>query len=119
MGDDKTVYLLAPSESGRLRELSLQSDEWNILRLIDGRRSIADIVASSEGEEEPARLHLAQLKLAGLIIEGGSVATETSSMLEQQIGRLAGMFESYLTEKKADEPETHNRISSIVTETIE
>jgi hypothetical protein len=93
--DASTVYALAPAESGQIRNVSLRPEEWNVLALVDGRRSIDDIlIASPLGSMETLH-HLASLQLAGLV----KPATHTADhdKLESMVDHLSQMIEGYLT----------------------
>lgn len=72
------------------------------MALVDGRRSLAEVVKLSAMAQEDALLQLAHLKLAGIITRTERKAEQDSPQLEKMVNRLAGLFEEYLTEKKID-----------------
>lgn len=93
--DAATVYALAPAESGQVRNVSLKPEEWNVLALVDGRRTIDDIlIASPLGSMETLH-HLASLQLAGLIKPAAHTADRDK--LESMVNHLSQLIENYLT----------------------
>ncbi len=102
LGDLSDVYVISASQGGRTREVSMQAREWNLMALVDGRRSLAEVVKLSAMAQEDALLQLAHLKLAGIITRTERKAEQDSPQLEKMVNRLAGLFEEYLTEKKID-----------------
>ncbi len=81
--------------SDRNRDISLQTDEWNLLARIDGRKTVQQLIDESGLGEVKALEKLAALKLAGLI----SLQTESISerdRLDGMINRVAGLLEDYL-----------------------
>jgi hypothetical protein len=105
----EAVMTISASQSGRSRDVSLEAAEWNILALVDGHRSLNQICQNSPFDEQTTMSKLAQLKLAGLITQTERKPTTSSDQLEQMIDRLAGLFESYLTEKTAGRSATASR----------
>lgn len=108
------VYIISASQGGRTRDVSLEAREWNLMALVDGYRSINEVVQYSRMKKDEALRKLAQLKLAGIITKTEKKEVpKVSDNVEQMVNRLAGLFEDYLTEKK------QNRLSDRnVTETI-
>jgi hypothetical protein len=99
LGDVSSVYALATTETQRLRDVSLRGAEWNVMTLVNGFRSVSEIVAASPmGHNDTLRV-LAQLKLAGMITPAEVQQRPPSSEIDGQINRLARLFEDYLTEK--------------------
>ncbi|MBD3333861.1 DUF4388 domain-containing protein [candidate division GN15 bacterium] len=107
--NSEAVMTISASQSGRSRDVSLEAAEWNILALVDGHRSLNQICQNSPFDEQTTMSKLAQLKLAGLITQTERKPTTSSDQLEQMIDRLAGLFESYLTEKTAGRSATSSR----------
>lgn len=100
MPDFSTVYQLAPSESGQKRDISLEPEEWNVLALIDGHRTINNIVAASSLESIETLKCLASLQLAGLICPVQKPASE-SDRLAVMADRLSQLIEDFLTDRVA------------------
>lgn len=94
--DFSTVYGLAPAEAGQVRTLSLTQDEWNVLALVDGRRSINDITAISTLAPHMTLQVIASLQLAGLIRPAPQADPDK---LEAMVDRLSRLIEDYLTRK--------------------
>lgn len=103
--DMNTALSIAQAATGHGVDIALAPEEWNLLALIDGRRTIKDIVEISNLSEVDTLKKLAALKLAGLIGlagnggSGNSKETEEmegSERLEAMMGRLAGMMEEFL-----------------------
>lgn len=100
--------LIAQAAAGHGINIELSPEEWNLLALIDGRRTIADIVEISNLSEIETLKKLAALKLAGLISESesapektetasGDVVTQSSTQLTAMMQRLTTLLEDYLT----------------------
>ncbi|HWR83571.1 MAG TPA: DUF4388 domain-containing protein [Candidatus Deferrimicrobium sp.] len=101
--DRDAVYTIAASQAGRTRAVTMRSVEWNVMALVDGRRSVNEICMVSPIDQNETLTRLAQLKLAGIITKterqaAGPVAQPVAP-LEQAVQRLAELFENYLTEK--------------------
>jgi hypothetical protein len=98
--DLDAVYTISASQGGRTRAVALQAEEWNIMALVDGRRTINEICKVSPLGREESLKKLAQLKLAGLITKTDKRGSHPDSHeLEKMVNRLANLFEDYLTEK--------------------
>ncbi|MFQ6008461.1 MAG: DUF4388 domain-containing protein [Candidatus Zixiibacteriota bacterium] len=98
--DLDAVYTISASQGGRTRAVTLQAEEWNIMALVDGRRTINEICKASPLGREETLKKLAQLKLAGLITKTDKLGSQADSHeLEKMVNRLANLFEDYLTEK--------------------
>jgi hypothetical protein len=108
--DLKTVYTISASQKGRQRDVSLKADEWNIMALVDGHRSLEDVCKLAPCAREEALRYLAHLKLAGIITKTERKAGATSPHLEKMVERLAGMFEDYLAAKTTSSAGTANRL---------
>ncbi len=93
------VFALAPSQEHRIRQITLHSQEWNILTLVDGHRTVDDICRISPIERQDTLTKLAQLKLAGIITISDKRPSAEPANLEGMVNRLAGLFESYLLQK--------------------
>jgi len=107
--DLEQVYTISASQAGRTRSVTMKASEWNIMALVDGRRSLDQICQASPLDREQTLNRLAQLKLSGLITKVDRKAeskTESpgvggSSNLEALASRLGRLLEDYLTEKTA------------------
>ncbi|MCK4594451.1 DUF4388 domain-containing protein [bacterium] len=64
--------------AGRVGDIHLSPDEWKVLSLVDGRRSIADICSDSEIDEVSTLQIIEQLLGIGLLqqLTGGSPSLE-------------------------------------------
>lgn len=115
--DLNEVYVISAAQHDRTRDVSLKAREWNIMALVDGYRSINDIISYGSVDSGDALKQLAQLKLAGIITKAGIKKKDTapSDNLEKMVNRLAGLFDEYLTENKTAN-RMENRISK---ETLE
>ncbi|MCP4566168.1 MAG: DUF4388 domain-containing protein [FCB group bacterium] len=96
--DFSTVYTLTPSETDQRRDIALEPDEWNILALVDGHRSMTEIVTASSLESLETLKHLASLQLSGLIRTSRPGAGKQDK-LESMVDRLSQLIEDYLTQK--------------------
>jgi len=95
--DLTTVFALVPAQPGQIRDISLEPEEWNILALIDGHRSIEKIVSISPLEPAGTLRRLTSLKLAGLIAPVGE-NRENPDKLDAMIDNLGGLIKEYLGE---------------------
>ncbi len=43
LADHDEVYTISAAQAGRCRDISLQAKEWNVMALVDGRRSVNEI----------------------------------------------------------------------------
>ncbi len=102
--DLDVVFSLSAAQQGRGRAVTLEATEWNVMALVDGRRSVREICKISPVSEQETRTKMAQLLLAGIITKTDR-KPQSSVDFERMANRLAGLFEEYLTEKK-----THNRL---------
>lgn len=93
--DFSTVYALAPAEPGQVRNVSLKPEEWNVLALIDGHKSIDELLVVSPLESMETLKHMASLQLAGLIKASPQAADQDK--LESMVTHLSQLIESYLT----------------------
>ena len=100
--DLDAVYTISASQSGRERAVTLQAAEWNVMALVDGRRSVNEICKVSPIDRNQTLKKLAQLKLSGIITKTEKKERPSSPELEQMVNRLANLFEDYLTEKTAN-----------------
>lgn len=99
--DFDTVYAISASQKDRPRAVKLEASEWNLMALVNGRRSINDLMSASSMDQDDALKVLAKLKLSGLITKVDRKADKPteSPELEKMVNRLAELFEDYLTEK--------------------
>jgi hypothetical protein len=117
--DLNAVYTISATQGGRPRAVTFEATQWNIMALVDGHRSISQIVASSPHSQEETLRSLAQLKLAGIITPAGRPAASTTSAdLEGMITRLAGLFEDYLTRKTTVVNDSKGTVNRLVTTTL-
>jgi len=100
--DLEAVYTISASQAGRERAVTLQAAEWNVMALVDGRRSVNEICKVSPVDRNETLKKLAQLKLCGIITKTEKKERPSSPELEQMVNRLANLFEDYLTEKTAN-----------------
>lgn len=119
LGDFSTVYTISASQGGRPRTVSMEADEWNVMALVDGHRSIEQIVATSPFDRTATLRGLARLRLAGIITPRGRADISKTAdrahtgEIEQMISRLAGLFEQYLSNRPAPKA-TVSRVTSEV-----
>ena len=123
--DLNVVYTISSSQGGRARAVTLEASEWNVMALVDGHRSINDVTAIAGADSNSTLRKLAHLKLAGIITPVGTrkenaVGHQPGTDLENMVARLAGLFESYLTQKTASRP-TQSRMvtTTLIGETVE
>lgn len=97
--DFETVLTIATSPVERRTDISLQSEEWNLLSLVNGRRSIDEIVEISNLDKVKTLQKLAALKLAGLITDTPSKSADDSDRLAVMVDRVSRLLEEYLSHK--------------------
>lgn len=107
--DFETVYAISASQKDRPRSVKLEAQEWNLMALVNGNRSINELVAASSMPEDVCLRTLAKLKLSGIItaVQRKPSKPAESPELEKMVSRLAELFEDYLTEKTR--PQTVDR----------
>ncbi|UCD64300.1 MAG: DUF4388 domain-containing protein [Candidatus Zixiibacteriota bacterium] len=99
LSDMDDVYVIGATEGERNRNVAFQAQEWNIMALVDGHRTLNDICRISPIDRHHTLKKLAQLKLAGLITKSERREAPRSGDLDKMVGRLANLFEDYLMEK--------------------
>ncbi len=113
--DHDAVYTISASQGGRERAVTMEAEQWNIMALVDGRRTVKEICQASHLDYEEALKRLAQLKLAGIITPTDKRPEETTTggagELENMVNRLAELFEDYLTVKQNRLTESRLRVS--------
>lgn len=114
--DLEAVYTISASQGGRTRDVSLTADEWNVMALIDGHRSLSEACRLNPASREDTLKTLAHLKLAGLITKTEKKEEASSPELEKMVNRLAGLFEDYLTAKTATRTVERNITKTLVGE---
>jgi len=115
----EAVYTISAAQGGRTRDVALQAHEWNIMALVDGRRTLQEVIKLSPVDRDKTLKVLAHLKLAGLITKTDRQAEDASPRLDRMVNRLSDLFESYLT-AKSTQNSSQNRMKEkrIVTEAI-
>jgi len=95
------VYTISPSQAGRTRAVTMKASEWNVMALVNGRRTAREIAESSKLNQDETYNRLAQLKLAGIIepTEHPVPISSKDKGLENMVNRLSSLFENYLTQK--------------------
>jgi hypothetical protein len=96
--DTGIILALAPTPPERQTDVSLHSDEWNLLALVNGRRSINEIADLSKIPRADALCKLGALKLAGLVVTTDKKEPETDR-LAAMVDRVTTLLEEYLAEK--------------------
>ena len=99
--DTNQVFSISSSQSGRTRSVTMKASEWNVMALVDGRRSVEQICTISRFGREETLSRMAQLKLSGLITttERKPEKDEPETNLEVMASRLGRLLEDYLTVK--------------------
>jgi hypothetical protein len=97
--DFGSVLAVVATPPERNTDISLRSEEWNLLALINGQRSINEIVDISVLSEMETLHKLAAMKLAGLVSVVGKREAEKNDRLELMVERVARLLEEYLEHK--------------------
>ncbi len=119
ISDLEKVYSISASQAGRTRAVTMQASEWNVMALVDGRRSVNQICQASPMGRVETMNRLAHLKLAGIITgtERKPEAADSASNLDRMVSRLSGLFEDYLTEKASGKTATRRgRVTTSIME---
>jgi len=104
--DFSKVLEIAPTPQKRIKDISLQAHEWNLLALVNGQRTIGEIAEMSEMPKMDALAKLAALKLAGLV----NVSTRNidhADRLATMVDRVSGLLEEYLARKSKTRENDH------------
>jgi len=111
------VYAIGASQAGRTRSVTMKASEWNIMALVDGRRTVNQICQISPLSREETLNRLAQLKLSGLIVpvDRPPEPPRPQQDLEAMATRLGRLLEDYLTHKSAA-PVSDRRITQTLIE---
>ncbi len=113
--DLNKVYTISASQAGRTRAVTMKASEWNVMALVDGRRSIDQLCKTSPLGYDETLNRLAQLKLAGLITPSGRPSADVDdSNLEKMVNRLGNLLENYLTQKAASVPTGRNVTTTMI-----
>jgi hypothetical protein len=115
--DLDAVYTISASQAGRRRDVSLRAEEWNVMALVDGRRTLNEVAKLAGMKREETLKVMAHLKLAGIITKTERTKETSSPELEKMANRLAGLFEDYLTAKPPSRTVDRAVTSSYVGET--
>jgi hypothetical protein len=113
--DFSQVLTITPAPPERKKEISLQSEEWNLLSLVNGRRTISEIADASDLPRTDALSKLAALKLAGLVAvidKPDSGADRLSAMVD----RVAMLLEEYLERKSRRVDQTEYTSTQVIGE---
>ena len=79
--------------------MALAAAEWNVLTLVDGTRSIYEILEASDTDRLKTLRTLAALHSAGLVTEGDPRPVQVPDRLVDMGNRLSDMIEAYLKEE--------------------
>jgi hypothetical protein len=91
-----TVMCIAKAADGRRRDVALDPDEWNVFSLVDGHRTVGEIIEECDSDDVSAARHLAGLYVAGLVEPYDGMPEEKTGRLEELAGRLDAMLDEYL-----------------------
>ncbi len=97
--DFNKVLAITATPPERKVDITLRSEEWNILSHVTGRRTINEIIRHSGLARMEALRKLAALKLAGLV----SIVKDTEERpdrLSEMVDRVSGLLEEYIERKK-------------------
>jgi len=120
IADFDDVYTLSETGGNRSREVNLEAGEWNVMTLVDSRRSVNDICRRSSLDRKDTLKKLAQLKLAGIIAEAEKKEEDLSTVkLENMVNRLANLFEDYLTARTADRADSRGLSKTLMENAVE
>jgi len=107
-----TIMTIAPSPAERRTDISLQPEEWHLLGLVNGQRTIKEIVEISNLSDVDTLQKIATIKMAGLVIGAGKKGEEENDRLAVMVDRVSRLLEEYLTQKPktidSDKTTLHN-----------
>jgi hypothetical protein len=84
---DDAVVAVAFAPEG---DLTVSSEEWRLLALVDGRRALHDVVALAGGVEHDVRTLIAELLGRGLLVSSSTAEEHLAPLLRRQ-GLLAAL----------------------------
>lgn len=119
--DMRARLMIAQSVSHGIN-VSLSPEEWNLLALIDGRRTITDMVEISNLSEIDTLKKLAALKLAGLVtvLDKKTESTESQTKmaggaeyLDGKMTHLVQLLEEFLHGRISPEPSAKTEVTKL------
>ncbi len=113
------TFTLASAQAGRGRDVKMDADEWNVMALIDGRKTLRQICSTSPLGKDKTMTIMAKLKLAGLITKSDKTVSGDYGDLETMTNRLAGLFENYLNARPVNTQKDRKISTSVVETTVE
>ena len=113
--DFEDLVNINTAPEARQSNILLETAEWNLLSLINGRNTVDDIVRRSSLPRVKALQKLAGLKLAGLVTTGKKTDKEPDR-LESMINRVTGLMDDYLQQKKQNPVEEKTSMQMIDTD---
>lgn len=99
--DENMVLEISTTQKDRNRDVSLFSDEWNIMTLVNGQRSIEQIISKSSIGKEETEVSISKLMISGLIKEADMSTQSESNEIGEMVNRLAGLFDDYLNDSSS------------------
>ena len=93
--DFDSVLAISATPTERKSSISLNTEEWNLLSLVDGNRTIEELVQVAPLSRMDTLRKLAALKLAGLVNTSGKKEQPTDH-LQAMVDRVSQLMEEYL-----------------------
>lgn len=101
------VLAMVPSAAGGREGVALAAEQWELLALIDGRRTVSDVV------ELTGRGEFATCRVLGDLVEGGLIQAQDRSTGEQtDLEKLIAAREALRALEQIDKPGITPRLSS-------
>lgn len=112
---ENMVLEISTTKKDRGRNVSLFSDEWNIMSLVNGQRTIRQIIAKSTIGKEETEVSISKLMISGIIKEADPSTRTESNEIGEMVNRLAGLFEDYLNESSSTDS-SKSRLTTTILE---
>lgn len=106
---------ISPTSSEQCRDISLRPEEWNLLSLIDGRKTINEIMSLADQPQVKTLERLAAMKMAGLISSTDKKSPQ-SDHLTAMVNRVSSLLEDYLDYRSGKGNETTTTTSDVIGE---
>lgn len=99
--DSEDIVKITTTPSSRQSDILIESSEWNLVALIDGQRTVDDIIRQSGQPRTRVLNKLAAMKLAGLVTTV-KASEEQPDRLTTMVNRVSELMENYLEQKRTD-----------------
>jgi hypothetical protein len=116
MPDRNAVLILSPALPDKRNELALLREDWSLLALVNGHRTVSEIIGLARTPETDCLRRLGSLQMKGVLQTASRKEAETDR-LATMVDRLTNLLDDYLAVKSRakSEPRTVVRDAISVT----